>query len=85
LSSCSFFISNTSESLAVVWWLSFVSYTSKRSVVPILPYIPGAIWLLKPSLAFEASRDPVDTPEQGLAVHQTTKQKESADTTFRAL
>jgi hypothetical protein len=35
------------------------------------------------SLAFEASRDPVDTSEQAaLAPHQTTEQEESADTHF---
>jgi hypothetical protein len=38
--------------------------------------------LLKPSLAFQASTDPVDTSAQAaLAPRQTTEQKESADTT----
>jgi predicted exporter len=48
----------------------------------ILLYILRAIWLL-PSLAIEASMDPVHTSAQAaLAPHQTPEQKESADTTF---
>jgi hypothetical protein len=43
----------------------------------------AAIWHLNPSLAFQASTDPVDTSAQAaLAPNQTTKQEESADTTF---
>jgi hypothetical protein len=50
------------------------------------PHLPGATWLLKPSLAFDASTDPVDTSAQAaLAPHQTTETKESADTTFMAM
>jgi hypothetical protein len=45
-----------------------------------------ATWLLKPSLAFEAYTDPVDTSAQAtLAPHQTTELKESADTTVMAM
>jgi hypothetical protein len=51
-----------------------------------LPYTPGAMWLLKPSLAFEASTGPVDTSAQvALAPHQATELKEFADTTFMAV
>jgi hypothetical protein len=47
------------------------------------PHIRGAMWLLKPRLAFEAFTDPVDTSAQAaLAPHQTTEQQESADTPF---
>jgi hypothetical protein len=45
-----------------------------------------AIWLQQPSLALEASADPVDTSAQGtLAPHQTTEQEESANTLFMAM
>jgi hypothetical protein len=48
--------------------------------IHILPYGPEAIWLLKASLGFEDSTDPVDTSAQAaLAPHQTTEQKKSAD------
>jgi hypothetical protein len=55
-------------------------------IIVILTYVPGAIWLLKPCLAFEASMDPVDTSAQAaLAQQQTTEQKEYADTTLMAM
>jgi hypothetical protein len=48
--------------------------------------MPGAIGLLKPSLAFEPSADPVDTSAQAaLAPHKTTEQEESADTIVMAM
>jgi hypothetical protein len=54
-----------------------------------LPYVPEAIWPLKPSLTFEASTDPVDTSAQAaLAPHQTKEHKESGynlATTFMAM
>jgi hypothetical protein len=44
------------------------------------------MWFLKPSLAFEASKDTVDTLRQAaVAPNQITEQKESADTTFMAM
>jgi hypothetical protein len=53
----------------------------------LLLHVPApSMWLLKPSLAFEAYTDPVDTSAQAtLAPHQTTELKESADTTFMAM
>jgi hypothetical protein len=39
----------------------------------------------KPSVSLGASTDPVDTSAQALATHETTEQKESADTTFMAM
>jgi hypothetical protein len=42
--------------------------------------------LLNPSLAVEASTDPVDTSAQAaLERHQITEQEESSDTTFMAM
>jgi hypothetical protein len=51
-----------------------------------LPYMLGSIWSPGPCLAFEDSKDPVDTSAQAaLAPHQTSEQEESADTIFMVL
>jgi hypothetical protein len=53
-------------------------YTESNQV---LPYILGSMWSPGPCLAVKASKDPVDTSAQAAhAPHQTTEQKESADT-----
>jgi hypothetical protein len=49
-----------------------------------LLYIPGAIWHLKPRLAFEASTVPVDT-SAALAPHPTMNQEEFSDATFKVM
>jgi hypothetical protein len=49
-------------------------------------YIPGAIWHLKPRLAFGASTNPVDTSAQAaLAPDPTMEKEESSDTTLMVM
>jgi hypothetical protein len=51
-------------------------------IILINIYIPGAIWHVKPMLAFEAYTDPVDTSAKAaLAPHPTMEQEEFSDTT----
>jgi hypothetical protein len=53
--------------------------TRQVYTIYILPYVPEAVWLLKPRLAFEASTDPVYTSAQAaLAPHPTMEQEESS-------
>jgi hypothetical protein len=66
----------------VLRWLEGI-WPSQR---PTEPSVHGLVFFRTyrtPSLAFEASTDPVDTSAQAaLAPHQTTEEEESADKTF---